>query len=39
MFARETHEAVARFFGRHGCAELEAIAAAHDLPLHTMPGA
>lgn len=37
MFARETHEAVARFFAARSCRELDSIAAAHDLPLHTMP--
>jgi crotonobetainyl-CoA:carnitine CoA-transferase CaiB-like acyl-CoA transferase len=39
MFARETHDAVARFFAERTCKELDAIAAAHDLPLHTMPRA
>ena len=39
MFARETHDAVARFFAGRTCRELDSIAAAHDLPLHTMPRA
>jgi crotonobetainyl-CoA:carnitine CoA-transferase CaiB-like acyl-CoA transferase len=39
MFARETHRAVADFFARHTCRELETFAAEHDLPLHTLPGA
>ncbi|HEY8048463.1 MAG TPA: CoA transferase, partial [Ramlibacter sp.] len=37
MLAPQTHDAVANFFSRHTCRELDAIAAAHDLPLHTMP--
>lgn len=39
MFARETHDAVARFFAARTCRELDSIAAAHDLPLHTTPRA
>ena len=39
MFDRGTHEAVARFFAARTCRELDEIAAAHDLPLHTMPRA
>jgi crotonobetainyl-CoA:carnitine CoA-transferase CaiB-like acyl-CoA transferase len=37
MFARETHEAIAALMARRTCAELDAIAKAHDIPLHTMP--
>jgi alpha-methylacyl-CoA racemase len=36
MFARDTHQRVAAFFLGHTRAELEALAAARDLPLHTL---
>jgi alpha-methylacyl-CoA racemase len=38
MFARSTHEAVAAFFAARSCEELEQLAAAQDLPIHTMRG-
>jgi crotonobetainyl-CoA:carnitine CoA-transferase CaiB-like acyl-CoA transferase len=38
MFARGTHEAVERFFAGRTRAELDALAAERDLPLHTLPG-
>ena len=38
MFERATHEAIAAFLARHTCAELEALAAEHDIPLHALPG-
>lgn len=37
MFARETHEAISAFMARHTRDELDAIAKAHDIPLHSMP--
>lgn len=37
MFAPATHEAVARFFAARTRAELDALAVASDLPLHTLP--
>lgn len=36
MFAPATHEAVARFFAARTRSELDALAAANDLPLHAM---
>lgn len=37
MFAPETHEAVAQFFASRTRADLELLARAKDLPLHTLP--
>ncbi|MDO4725532.1 MAG: CoA transferase [Comamonadaceae bacterium] len=37
MLAAGTHEAVAAFCAARSCAELEALAQAHDIPLLTMP--
>ena len=36
MRAPATHEAVAAFVGRHTRQQLDALAHAHDIPLHTM---
>jgi alpha-methylacyl-CoA racemase len=36
LFAQETHAAVAKFFGSKTRAELDALAAEQDLPIHTM---
>jgi crotonobetainyl-CoA:carnitine CoA-transferase CaiB-like acyl-CoA transferase len=36
MFQAATRDAIAAFFLRHTCAELDAIAAEHDIPLHAM---
>ena len=36
MFSRATHEAIAKFFADLTCAELERVAAAHDIPMHTL---
>ncbi len=36
MFTSDTHHAVAAFLAMRTCDELEALALAHDLPLHTM---
>jgi crotonobetainyl-CoA:carnitine CoA-transferase CaiB-like acyl-CoA transferase len=36
MFEAATRDAIARFFAQHTCDELEAIATAHDIPLHAM---
>ena len=36
MFAKPTHEAMARYFAGRTCDELDRIAEAHDIPLHTM---
>jgi crotonobetainyl-CoA:carnitine CoA-transferase CaiB-like acyl-CoA transferase len=36
MFAPATHEAIADFFSRRTCSELEQLAQDHDIPLHTM---
>ncbi len=36
MFEPATHEAVARFLAGKTCAELDQLAAQHDLPLHTL---
>ncbi|HEX2544624.1 MAG TPA: CoA transferase [Ramlibacter sp.] len=36
MFAQETHAAVAAFFAGRTCAQLDALAAEKDLPIHTM---
>jgi alpha-methylacyl-CoA racemase len=38
MFLPATHDAITRFFAQHTCAELQAIGAAHDIPLHAMGG-
>ena len=38
MFAADTHHAIAAFFASRTCAELESIGAAHDIPLHALPG-
>lgn len=37
MQADATHEAIAAWFSTRTCQELDAVAAAHDIPLHTMP--
>jgi alpha-methylacyl-CoA racemase len=39
MFQPATHDAVAAFFAANTCAQLDDIAAKHDLPLHTLPDA
>jgi crotonobetainyl-CoA:carnitine CoA-transferase CaiB-like acyl-CoA transferase len=36
MFTRETHEAIARFMTAHTCEQLDRLARAKDIPLHTM---
>ncbi|TFY99174.1 CoA transferase [Ramlibacter henchirensis] len=36
MFARATHESIAKFFASRTCDELERLAREKDLPLHTM---
>ncbi|HUR90687.1 MAG TPA: CoA transferase [Ramlibacter sp.] len=36
MFARPTHDAIGAFFAARTCDELDRIAAANDLPIHTM---
>ena len=37
MLARATHDAIAQFFAARTCNELESLASAHDIPLHTLP--
>ncbi|MEO7391324.1 MAG: CoA transferase [Ramlibacter sp.] len=39
MFAPATHQAIAAFLAERTCRELDQLAAAADLPLHTMPAA
>jgi crotonobetainyl-CoA:carnitine CoA-transferase CaiB-like acyl-CoA transferase len=36
MFDASTRDAITRFFARHTCDELDRIAKAHDIPLHTL---
>jgi alpha-methylacyl-CoA racemase len=36
MFSRVTHEAIASFLASRTCAQLDRIAADHDIPMHTM---
>jgi crotonobetainyl-CoA:carnitine CoA-transferase CaiB-like acyl-CoA transferase len=38
LFSSATHEAVAQFFSVRTCAELDAIARDHDIPMQTLPG-
>lgn len=37
MRSAETRQAIARFFKKRASAEIDALARAHDLPLHTLP--
>jgi hypothetical protein len=36
MFSPATHDAVAKFFAAHTCAQLERIASEHDIPMHAL---